>query len=42
MAILILTPVGVLLTYLAANDSGLFDKASWVSLGKKLLFIHKH
>lgn len=42
MAILILSPVGVLLTYLAANDSGLFDKASWVSLGKKLLFIRKH
>lgn len=38
MAIMVLAPVGVLLTYLASTDSGLFDKASWKSAFKRLLF----
>jgi hypothetical protein len=29
MAVLILTPIGIFLTYQAANDSGLFDMSTW-------------
>lgn len=38
IAILILTPVGILLTYLASTDSSLFDKASWKSAFMRLIF----
>jgi lipopolysaccharide export system permease protein len=41
LAIMVLTPVGLILIYLAANDSGLFDKAVWVSLVKRIFFIKK-
>lgn len=36
LAIMILTPIGILLTYLASTDSGLFDKASWKAAFKRL------
>jgi lipopolysaccharide export system permease protein len=36
LAIMILLPVGIFLTYQAANDSGLFDKSAWVKLVKRL------
>jgi lipopolysaccharide export system permease protein len=32
MSIMVLTPIGFFLTYQAANDSGLFDKSSWLKL----------
>jgi lipopolysaccharide export system permease protein len=32
LAIMVLLPVGMFLTYQAANDSGLFDKSAWVKL----------
>ena len=32
MAIFVLIPIGLFLTYQAANDSGLFDKSAWVKL----------
>jgi lipopolysaccharide export system permease protein len=35
MAIMVLTPIGVFLTYQAANDSGLFDLSSWKKLLQK-------
>ncbi len=38
VAILILTPIGILLTYLASTDSSLFDKASWKSAFMRLIF----
>lgn len=36
LAIMVLLPVGIFLTYQAANDSGLFDKSAWVKLLKRL------
>jgi lipopolysaccharide export system permease protein len=36
LAVAILAPIGILLTYLASTDSGLFDKASWKNLFKRL------
>jgi hypothetical protein len=33
--------VGLILTYLASTDSGLFDKASWKSAFKRLLLLGK-
>ena len=41
LAVLILAPVGLILTYLASTDSGLFDKASWKSAFKRLLLLGK-
>jgi len=41
LAIFILIPVGFFLTYQAANDSGLFDKTSWMKLFNKMLFRKK-
>jgi lipopolysaccharide export system permease protein len=32
LSIMVLFPVGLFLTYQAANDSGLFDKSAWVNL----------
>jgi len=36
LAIMVLLPVGIFLTYQAANDSGLFDKSAWVKLLKTI------
>lgn len=36
LAILVLMPLGVFLTYQAANDSGLFDQTAWLNLWKRL------
>lgn len=36
LSIIILSPIGVLLTYLASTDSGLFDKASWKNLFRQI------
>lgn len=41
LAIMILSPLGIFLTYQAANDSGLFDKSSWIDLWKRLFQKHK-
>lgn len=42
LSIVILSPVGVLLTYLASTDSGLFDKSSWKGLFHRLFpFLRK-
>lgn len=41
LAVMILAPVGMVLTYLASTDSGLFDKASWKSAFKRLLLVGK-
>lgn len=41
MAVMILSPVGILLAYLASTDSGLFDKASWKAAFKRLLIRRK-
>jgi hypothetical protein len=41
LAVMILAPVGMILTYLASTDSGLFDKASWKSAFKRLLLVGK-
>lgn len=38
LAIIVLSPVGIVLTYLASTDSGLFDKASWKAAFKRLVF----
>ncbi len=35
LSILVLLPIGIFLTYQAANDSGLFDKSAWVNLVKR-------
>jgi len=35
LSIIILLPLGVFLTFQAANDSGLFDKSSWLKFFKK-------
>jgi lipopolysaccharide export system permease protein len=32
LSIMVLFPIGLFLTYQAANDSGLFDKSAWVNL----------
>jgi lipopolysaccharide export system permease protein len=37
LAIMVLLPVGMFLTYQAANDSGLFDKSAWVKLFNRTL-----
>jgi lipopolysaccharide export system permease protein len=37
MSIMVLTPIGMFLTYQAANDSGLFDTQAWKKLFKPLL-----
>ncbi|MES2559609.1 MAG: LptF/LptG family permease [Bacteroidota bacterium] len=37
LAIMVLAPVGIFLTYQAANDSGLFDKSAWVKLGNRIV-----
>jgi lipopolysaccharide export system permease protein len=37
LAILVLMPLGVFLTYQAANDSGLFDQTAWLNLWKRLI-----
>lgn len=39
LAVMILSPIGILLTYLASTDSGLFDKASWMALFRRIFFI---
>jgi lipopolysaccharide export system permease protein len=36
LAIMVLLPLGVILTFLAANDSGLFDKSAYTRLYRKL------
>ncbi|MFI5222313.1 MAG: LptF/LptG family permease [Bacteroidia bacterium] len=41
LSILVLVPVGFFFTYQAANDSGIFDKTTWVNLFKKILFINR-
>ncbi|MES2779890.1 MAG: LptF/LptG family permease [Bacteroidota bacterium] len=41
LAIMVLAPVGIFLTYQAANDSGLFDKSAWVKLGNRMLHLFK-
>jgi len=41
LAVMILAPVGMILTYLASTDSGLFDKASWKAAFKRLLILGK-
>lgn len=38
MSVMVLAPVGIILAYLASTDSSLFDKASWKSAFKRLLF----
>lgn len=42
LAVMVLTPLGALLTYLASTDSSLFDKASWKTAFKQLLFWQKN
>ena len=41
LAVMVLTPVGMILTYLASTDSGLFDKASWKSAFNRLILFAK-
>ncbi len=41
LSILLLLPVGIFLTYQAANDSGLFDKSAWVNLFKRVFMRRK-
>jgi lipopolysaccharide export system permease protein len=36
LAIMVLLPLGIILTFLAANDSGLFDKSAYTRLFRKL------
>jgi lipopolysaccharide export system permease protein len=36
LAIMVLLPLGMFLSYQAANDSGLFDKSAWLNLFKKI------
>ncbi len=36
LSITILSPIGIILTYLASTDSGLFDKASWKNLFRQV------
>ncbi len=38
LSVMVLAPIGILLAYLASTDSSLFDKASWKSAFKRLLF----
>lgn len=38
LSVMVLAPIGIILTYLASTDSGLFDKASWKSAFMRLLF----
>ena len=42
LAIMVLSPIGILLTYLASTDSGLFDKASWKAAFKRLTTWRNH
>jgi len=41
LAIMVLAPVGMVLTYLASTDSGLFDKASWKQAFNRLIRLGK-
>jgi lipopolysaccharide export system permease protein len=41
MAVMVLAPVGMVLTYLASTDSGLFDKASWKQAFNRLIRLGK-
>ncbi|AMS26942.1 hypothetical protein AEM51_07855 [Bacteroidetes bacterium UKL13-3] len=41
LAIMFLAPVGIFLTYQAANDSGLFDKSAWVKLANRIIHTFK-
>jgi len=37
LSIMVLLPIGIFLTYQAANDSGLFDASAWKNLFRKLI-----